>query len=110
MQYSSNTLAINSHIPENNNLNVNNDYIPGKCNLGSEEIKMRKRNAKIGLILTLLSSIALQIFHSSPNYRLLILFLFSIPYFAITRLNKNSVSLLVLLEFTILKTWEGLKK
>lgn len=72
MQYSSNTLAINSHIPENNNLNVNNDYIPGKCNLGSEEIKMRKRNAKIGLILTLLSSIALQIFHSSPNYRLLI--------------------------------------
>ena len=72
MQYSSNTLDINKNLPGNNNLNVNNDYIPGKCNLGSEEIEMRKRKAKIGLILTLLSIIALQIFHPSPNYKLLI--------------------------------------
>lgn len=72
MQYSSNTLAINTDTSGNNNLNVNNDYISGKCNLGSEEIKMRRRNAKIGLILTLLSILALQIFDPSPNYKLFI--------------------------------------
>ncbi len=72
MPYSSNILALNSNIPGNKNLNVNKEYIPGKCNLGTEEIEMRRRKAKIGLMLTLLSIIAIQIFHPSLNYRLLI--------------------------------------
>lgn len=72
MQFSSNILAINTNLPGNNNLNINNDYIPGQCNLGSKEIEMRKRKAFGGMIITLLSIIAIQIFHPSPNYRLLI--------------------------------------
>ncbi len=72
MQYSSNTFDIGTNIPGNSNQSGNNDYIPGKCNLGTEEIEMRSRKAKIGLMLTLLSIIAIQIFHPSLNYRLLI--------------------------------------
>ena len=72
MQYSSNTITMHTNLPGNNNMNVNNDYIPGKCNLGSKEIEMRKRKALGGLILTILSIIAIQIFHLSPKYRLII--------------------------------------
>ena len=52
--------------------NNTNEYIPGQCNLGFEEIRRRKRKAFFGLVITLLSIVGLQLFHISSVYRFLL--------------------------------------
>ena len=57
-----------NNIPKNNT----NEYVPGKCNLGYEEIDRRKRNAHRGLIITILGIAALQLLNLSSIWRLLL--------------------------------------
>jgi predicted nucleic acid-binding Zn ribbon protein len=53
---------------------MQNEYLPGSCNLGIKEIESRKRKALIGLILTILWIVYLQINHFTSEWRLIIFF------------------------------------
>ena len=57
-----------NNIPKNNT----NEYVPGKCNLGYEEIYRRKRNVLRGLILTILGITALQLLNTPSIWRFLL--------------------------------------
>jgi len=48
------------------------EYVPGQCNLGSQEIRMRKRKSVVGLVITVLFVIGLQIFDPPQELRLLL--------------------------------------
>ncbi len=48
------------------------NYIPGTCNLGVDEVEKRRRNIKIGLLATILGIICIQYFNLSREWRLMV--------------------------------------
>ena len=52
----------------------NDEYIPGKCNLGLQEIQSRKRKALIGFLISTLTITGLQFFHFHPAWRFIVFF------------------------------------
>jgi ABC-type uncharacterized transport system permease subunit len=53
---------------------TNNVYVPGTCNIGPEEIKMRIMSGWIGLIVSVIAAIALVYIPISPWFRLFLFF------------------------------------
>ena len=47
-------------------------YIPGVCNIGPDEIKMRKKFGWISTGISVILFLFFLIFHTSPSYRLII--------------------------------------
>ncbi len=76
-KFPSEILVLNVKIHGNENQQYSNEYIPGQCNLGIDEINSRKWKSLIGLIVSVLYIIMLYLFHVTNEWRL---FLF-IPLF-----------------------------